>query len=326
MTTDTESDGEGVAEKPRCIVCGSHQLRPLPGIEESAFGVLVCGRCGTGRTDPLPDPTQLEAFYPDEYYGGENDGKFRPFIEALVKSTSARKARRLTKGLPPGSRILDLGCGRGTMLGAFADRGLEVHGVEVNERAARGADPRAEIHIAERLSDVGYPPEFFDRVVIWHVLEHLVDPRETLVEVHRILKRGGQVAIAVPNYSSLQARWAGPDWFHLDLPRHFHHFPLRALRTLIESCGLCCREARHFSIRQNPFGWVQSALNRFGWFPRNGLYRMLQGSPKADGESSMNRTSLMALFCVGMPAALVLSAVTALLRSGATVSVWAEKC
>ena len=326
VSADAEPSGEGVATHPCCIVCGSRRFFSLQGIEDPSLDLLVCRLCGTGRVHPFPDRAQLKIIYSDEYYGGENDGKFRPFLEPIVQRVSAWKAQRLAKGLPPGSRILDLGCGRGTMLGTFANLGLEVHGVEVSERAARGADSRAEIHIAERLSDVRLTSESFDRVVIWHVLEHLVNPRETLLEVHRILKPSGQVVIAVPNFSSLQARWAGPVWFHLDLPRHLHHFPLEALRNLIEGCGLRCHATRHFSFRQNPFGWVQSAVNRFGRFPINGLYRMLQGSPKADSESPMNRISLMALFCVGMPAALVLSAVTALLRNGATVSVRAEKC
>jgi len=211
------------------------------------------------------------------------------------------------------------------MLGAFANLGLEVHGVEVSERAARGADSRAEIHVADRLSDVRLTSESFDRVVIWHVLEHLVDPRETLLEVNRILKPGGQVVIAVPNFSSLQARWAGPVWFHLDLPRHLHHFPLKALRNLIEGCGFRCHAIRHFSFRQNPFGWVQSAVNGSRRFPKNGLYHLLQGAPEAAGAFPMNSIYSLAIFCAGMPLALVLSALTALFRTGATVSVTAEK-
>ena len=52
----------------------------------------------------------------------------------------------------------------------------------LQDLAAIGAEPAvpvAEIHIAERLSDVGFPGRFFDKVVIWHVLGHLANPRET---------------------------------------------------------------------------------------------------------------------------------------------------
>ncbi len=325
LTVDTKPGGGSRAAPPSCVVCASQRFSSLPGIENPSLDLLVCRQCGTGRIHPFPDRAQLKTIYSDEYYGGESDGKFRPFLESIVRRASAWKARRLAKGLLPGSRILDLGCGRGTMLGTFANLGLEVHGVEVSERATRGADSRAEIHIAERLSDLRLPSESFDRVFIWHVLEHLVDPRETLLEVHRILKPDGRVAIAVPNFASLQARWAGPVWFHLDLPRHLHHFPLEALRNLIEGCGFRCHAIRHFSFRQNPFGWVQSAVNGSRRFPKNGLYHLLQGAPEAAGTFSMKSVYSLAIFCAGMPFALVLSALTALFRSGATVSVMAEK-
>jgi SAM-dependent methyltransferase len=297
----------------------------MQGLESSDFDLLICRKCGTGRVHPLPDHAQLERLYSSEYYGGAKDGKFRPLVEALVKRAGAAKARQLASGLRPGSRILDVGCGRGTMLGALADLGMTVHGVEVNERAARGVDPRAEIHIEERLSDVGFPGQHFDRVVIWHVLEHLANPRETLIEVRRILKPGGRVAIAVPNFSSVQARWAGAGWFHLDLPRHLYHFPLEGLQSLLESCGFRSLKVNHFSIRQNPFGWVQSALNLSRLFPRDSLYRLLQGSSDVEGVTRFRQTLQMTFFCVGMPISLGLSVVTALLRRGATVSVLAEK-
>lgn len=105
--------------------------------------------------------------------------------------------------------MLDVGCGRGVILGALADRGIEAHGVEISAEAARGADPRAEIRIAPPLADASYAAEYFDEGVIWHVLEHLDDACGTLLEIHRILRPGGRRIVAVPNFSSAQARWSG---------------------------------------------------------------------------------------------------------------------
>jgi SAM-dependent methyltransferase len=158
-------------------------------------------------------------------------------------------------------------------------------------------------------------------VVIWHVLEHLHDPKGTLHEANRILRPGGRLVVAVPNLSSLQARWAGAGWFHLDLPRHLWHFPLASLRMLLSDCGFEIQSEHHFSLRQNPFGWVQSALNRVPGLPHNGLYTLLQrraphSPPPFDAAT---RAWLWASFLVGTPLGLAATLVETVLRSGATV-------
>ena len=309
-----------------CLVCGAEQARAAFAIEGLETRVFVCARCGLGRLHPMPDFEQVASFYPSEYYG-EPGRKFQGVVEGLVRWVGERHIAFLMRNLRSGARVLDLGCGRGVILGALADHGFEVHGVEISKEAARGADPRAEIRIAARLAEAGYPAEFFDEVVIWHVLEHLHDPKGALLEAHRILRRGGRLVVAVPNLSSLQARWAGPGWFHLDLPRHLWHFPLASLRMLLSDCGFEIQSEHHFSLRQNPFGWVQSALNRVPGLPHNGLYTLLQrraahSPPPFDAAT---RAWLWASFLVGTPLGLAATLVETILRSGATVHVVAVR-
>ena len=134
-----------------------------------------------------------------------------------------------------------------------------------------------------------------------------------------------RLIVAVPNASSAQARWTGAGWFHLDLPRHLYHFPLSALRRLLAVSGFEELSAHHFSLRQNPFGWVQSLLNRSRRLPRNGLYTLLQPQSGAAARlSPAVRRRLRLAYWLGMPPAVGLSVLTTLLRQGATVSVVAR--
>jgi len=309
-----------------CPVCGATRVTPRFEVEGVAARVVVCDDCGLGRFDPMLTADEIRGLYPDEYYG-EPGVKFQPLIERLVRLVGERHISFLSRGLAPGARVLDVGCGRGVILGALADRGLEVHGVEISAEAARGVDPRAHIRIAPRLADADYPAGFFDEVVIWHVLEHLGDPRGTIEEVRRILKPGGRLIVAVPNFASAQARWSDAAWFHLDLPRHLYQFPLGALRRLLEACGFEVESDHHFSLRQNPFGWIQSALNRLPFLPRNGLYVLLhrRASREPPPYDRSTRIWLWLGLLLGAPAALAALLLETVFRSGATVHVVARR-
>ena len=306
-----------------CFICGDTTAEPRYAVDGLSSRVVACRTCGLGKFHPLLDEDEVGALYPQEYYGGQT-AKFRPLFESLVRMAGARHVDFLCRDLQPGARVLDVGCGRGVVLTPLADRGFEVHGVEVNEHAAAGADPRAQIRIAPNLADAGYEEDFFDEVIIWHVLEHVPEPRTTLEEIRRILRPGGRLIVAVPNFASAQARWSGAAWFHLDLPRHLFHFPLPALEQLLRNIGFHVHSAHHFSLSQNPFGWIQSALNRRDTMPRNALYSLLHHGSSTPFPAAM-RLRLWALLALGTPPALIATVLAAAMGSGATVHVVATK-
>jgi SAM-dependent methyltransferase len=309
-----------------CPVCRGEEATPRFAVEGVAAPVVVCDRCGLGRFHPNPDPDEVRALYPDEYYG-EPGTKFQPLIESLVRIVGTRHIGFLSRDLAPGAKVLDVGCGRGVLLGELADRGFEVHGQEISAEAARGADPRAEIRIAASVAEAGYGAASLDEVIIWHVFEHLPDPRASLEAVHRALKPGGRLVIAVPNFESAQARWTGSAWFHLDLPRHLYHFPASALRSLLDQVGFDVLSEHHFSLRQNPFGWMQSVMNRFPGLPRNGLYALLhrRGTDDAQPFDARTRFWLRFWLVVGAPLGLLATVIETIARSGATVHLVARK-
>jgi len=314
-------DRDEVRAADPCIVCGDRRFTPRYGIAAMPQRLVSCDGCGLGRLEPVPDAHQIDAFYPEAYYG-TRAAKFEPLVEAMIRFIAARHVRFLARGLPRRARVLDIGCGRGVLLHALAGRGYEAYGVEISASAAAGVDPRFDVRVAADLADAGYEAGFFDAVMIWHVLEHLPNPRKTLLEIRRILKPGGRLVVAVPNFSSWQARWAAEAWFHLDLPRHIYHFPLRALKTLLASTGFDYVSEHHFSLRQNPFGWVQSFLNKRRDLPRNGLYSMLHRcDDRTSGLESSVRRRLRIAYWLGMPIGLALSVIAAMVRNGATVHI-----
>lgn len=273
----------------------------------------------------MPNSARIQSFYPAEYYG-EPTAKFVPLVEFGVRLGAKMRVESLVGDLPAGSKVLDIGCGRGAMLRALIDLGHEAHGVEIAAEAASGADPRAQITIAPELSQAGYDDDTFDAVILWHVLEHLPHPEQTLAEIRRSLRPGGRLILAVPNFGSLQSRRTANNWFHLDLPRHLYHFTPDTLQRLLTCNDFHCESMRHLALLQNSFGWLQSILNRTSGTPRNSLYSLLHRGgehPVVQSLSRRQRWQLKLGYWLGLPVATAIGLFEAATRRGGTIAVTA---
>jgi SAM-dependent methyltransferase len=171
-----------------------------------------------------------------------------------------------------------------------------------------------------------FPSEHFEAVIFWHSLEHMEEPMRALERAWEILKPGGLLVVTVPNIASIQAASAGREWFHLDVPRHYVHFSARGLYDALRQRGFRVLSVAHFSLEQNPYGWIQSLLNRV--FERDLLYSILK-DPGARSHRIREfplqtiATAIAALLL--LPAALVLVVVETLLRRGGTIELYARK-
>src|SRR5688500_7389092 len=191
-------------------------------ISGDKFVVGYCYNCRLTVTTPVPSIGELSRYYPQAYYGSGR--RFPHVVEWLLDMLYDFRARTIGAGREPG-KVLDIGCGRGLLLNKFRERGWDPQGTELSEEAATYARDRLNLPVTtDTLEDARFANDQFDLVILWHVLEHVPDPRATLEEIGRVLKPGGTLLVAVPNFGSLEARSAGPGWFHLDVPRHLTHF------------------------------------------------------------------------------------------------------
>lgn len=93
-------------------------------------------------------------------------------------------------------RWLDFGCGLGGLLHAMQDRPLQAWGLEPNQERAAIAQAKG-LTILKHLDQV--PEHSLDIISMFHVLEHLTTPLETLVEIRERLRPGGSILIEVPH-------------------------------------------------------------------------------------------------------------------------------
>ncbi len=264
-----------------CAASGHSVTRLFPArdyISGDEFGIFECHECGSVFTWPQPAAADTRRYYPVAYYGETKGRRFPGPVEFLQRSLYRGRARRVEQLVGSGPRrVLDVGCGRGHLLREFRDRGWETLGTELDDASAKF--PRESLGLSVKvgtLEGLGFSNAAFDAVVLWHVLEHVPEPLPILREIHRVLRPGGVFLVAVPDFSSGEARCGQSKWFHLDVPRHLQHFRRERLRRLLESAGFQVCAVANLAPEYDYFSWVQTLLNRAGISP-NLLYNLLRG-------------------------------------------------
>jgi SAM-dependent methyltransferase len=253
----------------------------------------------------------------DETYYGENRKKFLSPLEAAIGACSSLEWKKIEPLLSRGGRLLDVGCGRGTLLKLAHAAGFEACGIE--RPSPLGHTVPGVLY--KTLPECNFPDDHFQVVVLWHVLEHLPHPVETLREIHRILKPGGWLSLAVPNYGGAQAQASGPHWFHLDLPRHFWHFRLSSLQALLVSNGFRLTRTGTFSLEYDWFGTLQSWMNR-AFRDENRLYSLLKGAEATSVAEKARRLAAAALLALPALGSALWDAAR---KQGGTLTVTAQK-
>ncbi|GIX27165.1 MAG: hypothetical protein KatS3mg123_1046 [Burkholderiales bacterium] len=237
------------------------------------WGVRRCAdpACGVLWLDPMPFPEDIGRAYQAYYTHAEKKRHRNPRLQKVFDSARSGylaqrygypfNGNKMVEGLlgllirlhptrrasldfdvmylphKPGGRLLEIGCGSGKLLEFLKSLGWIVQGVDFDSRAIdRAREKGLEVRWGT-LQDQRYPDNFFDAVVMSHVIEHIHNPEGLLRECHRIVRDRGQITVATPNAQSLGHRVFKSDWRGLEPPRHLQVFTAPALHSLIEKVG-----------------------------------------------------------------------------------------
>jgi len=230
----------------QCNLCTGHEFQPfITGRDRShgangTFYLVRCVACGLVFLNPHPSPIEMMAFYPADYL---------PYAKPPIQETSWLKRLDRQLGIrqlclpviqsagSPG-RILDVGCATGSFLVGMRAYGWETWGVEPNPTTAQYARDQAGLNVKTGiLEESNFSAEFFDVITLWHVFEHVFDPRSTLNEAWRLLKPNGWLILTVPHLESLEARLFGRYWLGLDIPRHLFLYTKSVLYRYLTETG-----------------------------------------------------------------------------------------
>ena len=215
-------------------------------LSKEDFQIYECLQCGLLFTEPRPPKDKIGEYYKsEEYYSHQENKKgFIPKLYESIKTLNLKaKYKIATKGIKKG-KALDIGCGVGDYLHTMETEGWETTGIEPSEEAKAIAKKRtkAQLYSPEEIGQL--KDESFDLITMWHVLEHVDDLKTEIAHLERLLKKGGRLVLALPNYKSYDANYYKEYWAAYDVPRHLNHFCRISIGNIFKNSQLKWNETK----------------------------------------------------------------------------------
>jgi SAM-dependent methyltransferase len=247
-----------------CHVCRAASLRENEGFRPlrrvtsdcrpwpAGGGIGTCDVCGA--TQKLVDDAwrkDVERIYDGYAIYHQGAGAEQAVFDQASGAAQSRSARlvdglRGVLDLPASGRLLDIGCGNGAFLRAFAGlrAGWKLTGTETTDR---NRDAVAAIAQLERfhVGDHGRLDGAFDLVSLVHVLEHLENPVRELARLHERIAQNGHLLIEVPFFHD--------NPFDLLIADHATHFTPDVLVRVLRAAG--------FAIVSLATDWVAKEIS-----------------------------------------------------------------
>ncbi len=315
----------------KCPVCLNPATAPaLTGTDllfettSRRFTLDSCPACRCLFLNPMPADDEIAGFYPAQYWWSAAKPGALKKLESMYRKIALRDHVSFIMKASGNSDMLDLldiGCGSGALIGLLKQRGFHVTGLDFSAEAAAVADAENGVRvIVGSLEEAAFPDRSFDIVTLFHVMEHVTNPRQVLAEVSRILRPNGTVVLQVPNVDSWQFRVFKAKWYGLDIPRHVIDYPKNAMLGLLDDSGFVARRIRHFNLRDNAPALVSSIFPSLDPISRAVRHRK-RNMTESDAAAWIRHLIYLLLVICAYPFALLESA----FGHGATVMIEAQK-
>ena len=211
-------------------------------VSGEVFEIWECTDCQLRFTQDIPAENEIGRYYQSEEYISHSDtnkGIVNRLYRVVRKHTLRKKRELIQKitGIRNG-KLLDIGAGIGGFAFGMKESGWDVLAIEPDPAARKKGKDLYGIELLEAESFFKLPEQTFDVITMWHVLEHVHRLHPYIEQLKKILKPGGKIVIAVPNYTSHDATFYKEYWAGYDVPRHLYHFSPLSIQKLSDHHNL----------------------------------------------------------------------------------------
>jgi 2-polyprenyl-3-methyl-5-hydroxy-6-metoxy-1,4-benzoquinol methylase len=238
---------------PNCPACGSSSIQRVLVAKDytvsgKEFEIWECGKCTLRFTQHVPPAEEIGPYYQSESYISHTDTR-KGLVNRLyhvVRGITLKSKQRLIEKVTgkKSGQLLDVGAGTGAFLHHMRKQGWLVEGLEPDHSARTRAEQQYQLVLLPSDYLFKLEPASKDVITLWHVLEHVHRLQDYMEQLKKLLKPGGRLIIAVPNYTSGDAQQYGATWAAYDVPRHLYHFSPKAMKQLIQQHGLQLKAIR----------------------------------------------------------------------------------
>ena len=217
-----------------CPACT--KVAAQPAFTKSGYPFRRCTECGFLFASPYPTDEQLAKYY--------NNPSRTPTEDHFSKAASRRRraalrALRFLRYIVPRRTVLDLGCGGGFMVDAFARLGAQASGLDISAGAIAYAQkhfPRG-TYYSEPMATFRARGLRYDFVFSSEVLEHVPGPNELLTTFAAVTKPGGYLFVGSPDAGHKLVPANIAEWNQVAPPEHIQLFSRENARILFARYG-----------------------------------------------------------------------------------------
>jgi SAM-dependent methyltransferase len=230
-----------------CPACGDTAIQKVLSakdytVSQREFEIWECRQCTLRFTQHVPSAEDIGPYYQSENYISHTDTR-QGMVNRLyhiVRRRTLKTKQQLVESVAgvKSGRLLDVGAGTGAFLHHMQRQGWQVNGLEPDPAARERAATQYQLNLLPPDQLWQMPEGSMDIITLWHVLEHVHRLQDYLMQLKKLLKPGGHLLIAVPNYTSRDAKAYGAAWAAWDVPRHLYHFSPASMKQLIEKHGM----------------------------------------------------------------------------------------
>jgi len=254
-------------EAINCPVCNSNRYTilfeagdyeyELPG----TFYIAQCDSCGLLYQNPRPPFNEICRYYTEKYEPYRKVGsllmqklRYRFLVQPRIK-----KYKKLFQAKSDQIKVLDVGCADGGLLYELSlDKKFDCYGIEPIKYIADIAINKGLKVSCSTLENYECDNEYFDLIIMNHVIEHLPNPEEVMKKIFKLLKKDGYFCGETPCSDALEKFIFLKYWAIYHLPRHLTFFSTKLMIKFLQKFGF---KEINIYLQPMPSCWQASIRN-----------------------------------------------------------------